>query len=400
MKNILMTASALALCATAATAGGIERSSQSVGILFEEGNYIEFNAGRAKPNVSGVQEVNAGIMSLAGSNSGDMAENYNTYSLSAKFRINDKLDFALVLDEPVGADVYYPMGSSLAGFNYLYGGSTADINSLATTAMLRYKLPNNFSVIGGIRQISTSGTVALFNGYRMSTDTQTDYGYLIGVAWEKPEIAARVALTYNSAVTHRFNANEVFLATPALNATTVFETEIPQSVNLEGQTGIAANTLLFGSIRWVDWSAFEIAPQQYMAAQGLVPGTNPATHSGLVSYDDDSFTYTLGIGRKFNETWSGAVFVSHETSKGGYAGNLGPTDGQTALGVAATYTRDNLKVTAGVRYVKIGGASTETPEQVVIGGGGSCSAGGDCGTFASFEDNHAVAFGLRVGYRF
>lgn len=54
MKKILMTASALALGATAATAGGIERSSQSTAILFEKGNYAELNFGGFSPDVSGV----------------------------------------------------------------------------------------------------------------------------------------------------------------------------------------------------------------------------------------------------------------------------------------------------------------------------------------------------------
>ena len=382
MKKILMTASALALGTTAASAGGIERSSQSVAILFEEGNYVEFNMGRVSPEVSGASTRSVtlpGPTTLpAGRPSGDMADNYNTYSLAAKLRINDKLDFAMVLDEPVGADVGYPTGTG-----YLYGGSTADINSIATTAMLRYKLPSNFSVIGGVRQIRTSGTVALFNGYRMSTDTPTDYGYLLGVAWEKPEIAARVALTYNSAVTHTFDANENGVAT-------VFESEIPQSVNLEGQTGIAKDTLVFGSIRWVDWTAFEIAPTNYLADLGNI------YKDALVSYADDSVTYTLGLGRKFNETWSGAVFVSHETGKNGYSGNLGPTDGSTAVGLAATYKRDNFKITGGVRYVMIGDAETETPAALAPP---PCT-GGDCGTFSSFTDNNAIALGVRVGISF
>lgn len=388
MNKILMTASALALSATAATAGGVERSTQSVAILFEEGNYVEMNAGRVKPEVSGnsIRSVTLpGPLTLpAGAPSGDMARDYNTYSLGLKLKVNDKLDFALILDEPIGADVQYP-----AGTGYLYGGSFADLNSIATTAMLRYKLPNNFSVIGGLRQIKTSGNVALFNGYAMSTNTATDYGYMLGVAWEKPEIAARVALTYNSAVTHKLNSHETWVSPTPGTLDSVFETEIPQSVNLEAQTGIAANTLLFGSVRWLDWSAFKIAPPAYMASP-----TNVYLDP-LVSYEHDSFTYTLGLGRKFNETWSGAVFVSHETSKGGYTGNLGPTDGSTAIGLAATYTRDKLKITGGVRYVMVGDAQTETPAVFAA----PCT-GGDCGTFSDFSNNHAVAFGLRVGYSF
>ena len=390
MRRVIMTASALALGATAAGAGGIERSSQSVAILFEKANYAEFNFGRVLPDVSGTQQVSASALSRAGAPSGDMAGNYNTYSLGLKAAVGDKLDVAVVIDEPVGADVLYP-----AGTGYLYGGSMADINSVATTLMARYKLPENFSIIAGVRQIKTSGRVALFNGYRMNTDTATDYGYVVGVAWEKPEIAARVALTYNSAVTHDFNALENGIPT-------TFETEIPQSVNLEAQTGIAKDTLLFGSVRWVDWTAFDISPAMYTYPTrfGLSPLNNPY-NDALVSYEDDTFTYTLGVGRKFNDNWSGAVFVSHETGKGGYAGNLGPTDGSTAVGVAATYTRDNLKITGGLRYVMIGDALTETPAALGLATG-QCNLSGDqdCGGFGKFEDNNALAFGLRVGITF
>lgn len=390
MGRVLVGASALAIGASTAWAGGVERSAQSVAILFEQGNYAEFNIGRVSPDVSGVQQVSAAATSLAGARSGDMAEDYNTFSLGVKLQLNDRIDVALILDEPVGADVNYPMGSSPAGMNYLYGGSTADINSLGTTALVRFKLPNNVSLIGGVRQIATSGEVALFNGYTMNTSKETDYGFVLGVAWEKPEIAARVALTYNSSVTHDFDATEMGAIA------TTFETEIPQSVMLEGQTGVAKDTLVFGSIRWVDWSAFEIAPLVYMAAPSNV-FADP-----LVSYDDDTFTYTLGVGRRFSDTWSGAAFISHETGKGGYSGNLGPTDGSTALGLAATYTHDRVKITGGLRYVLIGDAETETPAAIGIPTGACNPLTGDsnCGTFGKFTDNNALALGLRVGVSF
>ncbi|MCE5972133.1 hypothetical protein LZA78_01330 [Sinirhodobacter sp. WL0062] len=378
MGRVLRTASAMVLCASAVNAGGIERSAQSVALLFEEGNYVEFNMGRASPDVSGTQMFPV----PDASNSGDMAVDYNTYSLGLKLRVNDKLDFALIMDEPIGADVAYPIASG-----YPYQGSVADLNSIATTALLRYKLPNNFSVIGGIRALTTSGTVQLFNGYGLSTSKETDLGYVLGFAWEKPEIAARVALTYNSAITHKFDADEV---ASGYSFDTVFETEIPQSLLLEGQTGVAKDTLVFGSVRWVDWSAFDISPAIYTNAP------ENYFNDALVSYEDDTITYTLGVGRRFNENWSGAVFVSHEAGTGGYAGNLGPTDGATALGLAATYTRDNLKITGGVRYVMIGDAKTEVPSAFL---GGEC-ANEDCGTFSEFEDNTAFAFGLRVGYSF
>lgn len=377
MRRVLMTVSATALTATGAYAGGIERSTQSVAILFEQGNYMEFSLGDVSPNVSGTQQVALAPGSV-GSSSGDMAGDYTTWSLGVKVALTDKLDFALVLDEPIGADVDYGTGTG-----YAYAGSTATIDSHALTAMLRYKATPAFSVIGGLRAVQTEGEVALFNGYEMSADKQTDFGYLVGVAWEKPEIAARVSLTYNSAIDHDFDATENALVEVApgvffpIQQENEFTTTIPQSLHLEAQTGIAADTLLFGSVRWVDWSEFVIAPPLYELGAG----------DNLVDYNGDTITYSIGLGRRFNDTWSGAITASYEDAVGGFSGNLGPTDGATSIGLATTYTSGPMKITGGVRYVWLGDTETESPETAGV-------------TFGEFRDNEGVALGLRVGYSF
>ena len=53
MKLTLTGAAALMLTAAPLFAGGIERAPQSLAILFEEGNYVEFSAGRVNADVSG-----------------------------------------------------------------------------------------------------------------------------------------------------------------------------------------------------------------------------------------------------------------------------------------------------------------------------------------------------------
>lgn len=367
MGRVLSTASALAMGATSSFAGGLERSSQSVAILFETGKYAEFSIGNVAPDVSG---------NLAGVfNSGNMLGSYNAVSFGYKQPLGDNFDLALILDQPIGADIDYP-----ATAFYPLAGTTAEVDSMALTGLLRYKLPSNFSVYGGIRLESVEGQVnintiatvpAVLPTISYSLQTNRDYqaGYLVGVAWEKPEIAARVALTYNSAITHSLEMSESSTVTPS--SVVQRDVEIPQSVNLEFQTGIAANTLLFGSIRWVDWTAFVIDPPIYKNIFGPRP---------LVSYQSDRVTYNLGIGRKFNETWSGAILLSHEASNGDITGNLGPTDGFTSVGLAATYTHDNMKITGGVRYIEVGGANT------TLG--------------AQFRDNSAIGAGVRVAFNF
>jgi long-chain fatty acid transport protein len=359
MKRILLASAAMAAAASGAQAGGVERSTQSVAILFEEGRYIELSLGSFSPDVSGT----------LGIGSGDMSSSYLSYSLGYKMDIGEKLDFALIIDQPIGADVDYPTGTG-----YVLAGTTADLSSDAITGLLRYKFDNNVSLIGGLRAQSSKGTVNIvapllgLADYGLETSRELDFGYVVGIAWEKPEIAARIALTYNSAITHDLESTETGLA--AVPLTGNFETEVPQSLNLEFQTGIAKDTLLFGSIRWVEWSEFEIAPPIYTGVVG----------SPLVSYASDRVTYNLGIGRRFNENWSGAVTVGYEDPDGEVTGNLGPTDGFASVGLAATYTMDNIKITGGVRYVDIGDATT------TIG--------------AEFEGNSGIGVGLRIGYTF
>ncbi|MBN2906462.1 MAG: hypothetical protein JXJ18_07130 [Rhodobacteraceae bacterium] len=364
MKTIISGTALAALCVGSAHAGGVERSTQSVGVLFEQGTYAELSFTTFDPKVSGT---------ALGQLSGDMSPSYSSYSLSYKQALSDSLDLALILDQPIGADIAYPSGTT-----YIGTGATATLESTAVTALIRYKFPSNISLIGGLRVQRTNGDVFLpyAGDYTLSTSHETDFGYVLGIAWEKPEIAARVALTYNSAITHAFDAVESSAASGFANLDTTFKTEIPQSVNLEFQTGVAADTLLFGSIRWVDWTAFEIAPEHYTTTLAINPSGEP-----LVFYTNDVVTYNLGLGRRFNDTWSGAVLVGYEKHQGDPVGNLGPKDGYASLGLAATYTKDNMKITGGVRYVDIGNATTR-------------NIGGD------FRNNSGWGAGLRIGVSF
>ena len=372
-------AAGLALAATTVSAGGVERTTQSVGIIFEEGNVAELSFGSVNPKVSGVgagAAVSAATPS-PGDPSGNMTEQYMRFGFAYKHQFTDALSFALVYDQPFGANVDYPTGTG-----YFAAGATAELKSNALTGVLKYTTENNFSVYGGIRYqtLQAEANVPFVAGYTGSSDTDGSVGYLVGVAYEKPEIALRVALTYNSAITHDWSIVETGGVAPGTSTTSV---KTPQSVNLEFQSGIAKDTLVFGSIRWVDWSEFAITPNNYF--QTTLAGSGVG--SSLVSYDDDRVTYNLGVGRRFNETWSGAISVSHEPSAGGYASNLGPTDGQTGVTLAATYKKGNMEVTGGVSYVWIGDAQTRSQPVAPIAA-------------SDFEDNKAVGVGVRVRFRF
>jgi long-subunit fatty acid transport protein len=368
---------ALIASAGVAAAGAIDRANQSTAVIFEPGSYVELSFGHLSPTVEGTAVPGWGPV-LGGKSSGDMYRDYNTGSFSIKTQIREGLDTAFIIDKPYGADTAYPLGTG-----YFAQGTTASLDSTAYTALLKYRFPSNISLLGGIRYqtLSAEAYIPFLTAipgrtppYSVNGSEEGAWGYVLGIAWEKPEIKARVSLTYNSAIDYSLPTTEtsVLSANPTASTT---NTETPQSVNLEFQSGVAKNTLVYGSIRWVDWSEFKVSPPVYAT---LTSG------SSLVFYNGDVTTYTIGAAYKFNDSWTGTVTYAYDTPIGGYSLNLGPVDGYNSIGLAAIYTYDSVKITAGVRYLALGDTQTQ------IRGA----------TAANFDGNSAVTFGLRIGYSF
>ncbi len=382
MRKALLSACALCVGATAGYAGGLDRSGQGINLIFEEGSVVQFRLGYTDPSVSGTMPS---FTTGEPIDSGNVANDFFTPHLGYKTALTEKLDFAIMYDEPYGADIAYSPDYPLST-NLIPGGRSdvlrAKADTEAITALLRYKFDGGFSAIGGIRaqRVKASVTVPLAQGYETRSDKDLAFGYVIGVAWEKPEIAARVALTYNSKISHDLSQTESFNPLPIPPVTpgqvnsenTSTEIETPQSINLDFQTGVAPKTLLFGSVRWVDWPQLSYAPPVYVNNVG----------AALVDYDDDTFTYTLGLGYQFSEEFSGAVTLGYETSSGDPVSNLGPTDGFWSIGLGGTYSLEKAKVSAGVRYTDIGDATAD----------------GARGVTADFTGNSAWSVGFQITY--
>ena len=215
---------------------------------------------------------------------------------------------------------------------------------------------------------ATNATTGPFT-YRAETEKDRQTSYIIGAAYERPEIALRVALTYESGYTHTFDTVETLAAT-GLNQSSVTRISMPDVYTLDFQSGVAKDTLVFGSIRHATWSDWEVRPIGYQTLTG----------DRVTGIDSDVTTYRLGVGRKFSDQLSGFARVTYEAGNGDVASRLAPTDGSTAFGVGGTYTTGPIKVTGGVEYIKFGEA---TDASGVV-----------------FADNDAVAVGISVGYRF
>jgi long-subunit fatty acid transport protein len=348
-----LAAAALAGLATPAAAGGIDRSGQGLGPLFESGDYLEASYSHVAPHVKGID--------LAGGSTGDAVGDHDLANLAAKFDLNGRLSLAMVLDQPYGAKLHYRSSSPLLG------GTRVDEASHALLGLLRYRLDPALSVHGGLRLQESSATIELrglaygrVNGYRVRFAENLAASWVAGAAYEIPEIALRVAATYHGATRHTLSTTETGPAIdpdgagplPAmrlLDGSSHTRISTPAALNLDAQTGIAPDTLLFGQLRWVDWSEFRVDPARFVAVTG----------NGLIDLRDTR-GYTLGLARRFAARWTGVLALNHEASRDGYNSPLSPVNGRRGITLAAIHTQGRLKVTAGISYMKLGDALLET----------------------------------------
>lgn len=379
MRKLITGLGALLASAAPVLAGGIERAPQSLAPLFESGNYAELSFGGVNPTVKGKDVAPAVIGGPYAT--GDVAQGYGFFGLAYKHQFTDNLSGAIIVEQPFGADIRYSTTESP-----VLGGTRVEVNSTTYTALLRYKFDNNFSVHGGIRGSHADGSLRLqgagystVSGYNLGIDGAWGIGWVAGIAYEVPEIAARVSLTYNSPIEHDFDMTESGGPLPVTFKDN-YEIRTPRSWTLEGQTGIAADTLLFGSIRWVKWSEFKVD-------NFLFPIASPAGEIPLVEVED-STTYTIGVGRKFTDNWSGSVSFLYEPSKGDMVSPLAPVNGRKGVTLAAIYTMDNIKITTGINYTKLGDAKL---------GVGPSDAKREV---ANMDNSEVWGIGVRIGYSF
>ena len=358
MKHIVGLTGALTFVASIAHAGALERGKPPGStILFETGDLVEFSIRAVSPTVSGVSSTSV--------SSGDVTHGYTQMGLAFRQEMSPKFTAALVFDQSYGANTKYLTSAfPLAGTK-----ATAQTNSI--TLLGKYQLDRNFSIFGGPRMqtFNAQASIPGIGGYTATTETDTGFGYVIGAAYEIPEIKLRASLTYSSEVTHR---NPTVETGPAPGSS-VSTTTLPQSLSLDFQSGIAKDTLAFGGVHWVNWDGFAISPAGYVATTG----------GPLVSYSDDRFYYTAGVGRRFNETWSGAVTVGYEPSVGGISPNLSPIDGLASLGLGLTYKSGDMKISGGASYIWLGDANTNVAGPIT----------------GAFRDNSAIAMGLKFSFQ-
>ena len=377
MKKLCTTGAALLLTTTSAGAVGLDRSNQDITAIFEDGNYVELSFGAIMPSVTGNDLA-------SGQDYGNVALDFSQLGASLKMDYGTNTSFALIIDQPFGADISYPDNPATP----LLEGTSAELNSIAFTAVGRYEFTPNFSVHGGVRAETLDANISLgglayggLDGYNVSLDSSTAFGYLVGAAYERPDIALRLAITYNSAMTHEFDSVETIngigvdvLTGGAFSATSVTSVDTPEAINIDFQTGIMADTLLFGSVRYAVYEDVIVSPE-FFAAQ---------TGGGSLTDIDTGTSYNLGVGRRFSDAFSASFSVGYEEPGDPLVSPLSPSNGLVSVALGGQYSFDNVVLSGGVRYTSLGDAQPET----------SGAARAD------FTDNDVLSVGMSIGYRF
>lgn len=369
MKNHIIRSMSCLLFLTAmpAMAGNLDRNRTPIDLIFEQGNRAEVTLTAIAPKVTGSDAAGTAVR--------DVTPDFSNASAGVRLQLNKRLSFAMIYDQPYGTDTRY--GGSPA--TTLVGGAIAQADSDALTVLLRYDISDRVAVYGGPRLVGAGGDITLsglaygpVNGYRVHFATDRALGYVMGAVYEIPDIAFRAALTYHSAVDLEMQTVETFPgAAPIASGAT--SSKLPQSIKLQLQSGVAQDTLVFGSIRWSEWSVFTLDPN------------SPITNLAIL---DDAWTYEIGVGHRITEKLSARISYTHEHEEGGLlVSPLAPAKGNRTVTLGGSYQlTPQVDIAGGVSYTWLGKANLETfPPNVVRG---------------TFDDNGAFGAGLRIGYRF
>lgn len=371
MNNFTKYTIAGLLLGSPAFSGGWEASRLDTSMMYNDGGYAEV----ATTSISYGVAATSGA--AVGANTHGMAKDQTRTSFGFKTQFGN-------ID--VGLSSYNSGAIQLDGQATAAGVSlvpSADVTARSLALLGRYRINENMSAFAGLNKYSveTSTVTTIAAAYEVSGD---EIAPVVGVAYEMKDIALRVEGIIQPKTDMTLTAKSATIVGGGLAAATAVSGSslvIPQTITLNVQSGIAEDTLLFGSIHKADWDNAQIAIPQN--ATTLAPAIGSSFSSKTA--------YSIGLGRKISDDLS--LIASYSTEDGGGSTSTDPftlTDGYQTLGVAARYTRDNMTFTAGYGYTKVGDVLVSY-DLTALGMGVLT---------ADYKDNDISAIGVKIGFSF
>ncbi|MEQ8479062.1 MAG: outer membrane protein transport protein [Hoeflea sp.] len=323
--------------------------------------------------------------------------------LGLKVGVTDDLACLGTYSEPFGAAADYGTGNAYSASTVAFSIETRDLGLTCSYRFAGMQLgvgQSFFRIIGGVsyqeldgfqsRQrfldfanlgVAAVGGVTNTSGLGTFTVGGDSVGYRLGAAFEIPDIAFRALLMYSSKYEYDLSGNQNNTGFGAVIPGTgivpiTMNTEIPQSLEFKVQSGIAAGTLAFGSIKWQQWSRLGIIPVN----GGRSPVDGQPTSLSFDPVYRDGWTVTGGLGRQFNESLSGSIALTWDRGTSTTTGSQ--TDTWTVSGGVAHEFSENAEL-------RVGGAIG-----LLTSGSSMPAPGGDAANNVTYSFGNDVVYAL------
>ncbi|MDY6480994.1 outer membrane protein transport protein [Acinetobacter faecalis] len=418
------------LPATSLFAAALERSNQSISAFLESGNYIEAGFDVVDQNISSKIANNlVGNLNNSGYNSSrnlDVGTPVNNTTIvpniALKIQATEKLSAGLIYDQPFGIHTHYTDASRYFGVNN--NSTEVKIDTKNITLLFGYKPVENIQLFIGPVYQEFKGFLDLEGSHATRVSTTSRYyeahmpkdeafGWLTGLAYSNIDYGIKSSLTYRSAIKHEFKSNEPIvdfgnsttnipmtdIRNTAIQKNSIFKT--PQSVNLSISKELNPKTTTSANIRWVDWSNFELFLPYYSArANATAPSvsSSPAPSIGKsggynpIAYEKDQWSINLGLDHKLNENWKVSGSLGWDSGVGEYISHYTPINGSWSAGVGVQFSpASNYFVQTGIKYIWLDDVKGQHAKQV--------SENSNLYD-TEFNDNHALSYDFKIGYRF
>ncbi|MFB2552130.1 OmpP1/FadL family transporter [Ensifer soli] len=398
-KRGLGLAIAMATIAGEAQAGGLERSGYNIDLLFDPADYV-FEAAtdavmprrRLKDVVDTDPSDGLGSDGIGGgATRADDTESYFSPRIGFKAAIGPDVDCMADYSQPWGA--HLDPGRDWVGAN-------SNIETKIVSDAYALTCSYGVDVGQGVLKLIGGGSYQTIDGYKEQFVAPvpgggvgridlsgSGWGWRAGIAYEIPDYAFRASLVYNNEIDLGEMTGEIDLtqipkalnpANPTLGVVSpIYGTAtIPSALEFKLQTGIAPDWLVFGSVKWTDWSVIQSLPFCPVATKGLaacVPGS-PAVATSFDLLYRDGWEIGGGIGHRFNDQWAGAVGVTWDRG--------------TSTGVGTS--SDTWTLTSGVSY-----KPTPKLEVVFAGTLGLLTSGS-----SSSKVQDGITYGDDISYRY
>ncbi|WP_310619012.1 OmpP1/FadL family transporter [Flexibacterium corallicola] len=319
------------------------------------------------------------LTSVEGSSNGAIP-NLDLYTLSAKVNLVDPVDCLAQLHTPM--IIAENPGDNWGG---RYALAETDARTLSGDLTCSYSFNINekskFRLIGGVGATDTTYyTRSMFflpdnplttvddsihsgmvGDYKTEVDLESDglsFGWRAGAAYERPDIALRAYVIYNSEIDVDLEGSFLLsnpivgdFATANANASIV----LPQSVEFGIQSGIAPNWLLGISAKWMDWSVMDAIGVTF-SDQSL--SSVPDATTRVLNYSD-AWSVEATLAHRFNER----LYVGATVKWDEGIGDIYSDTYQFGLGGAYDIT-EHVKLSLGGRAVyKTDGNGTYQTEE-------------------------------------